>query len=43
MTDIWQVSEEGYICVYRVQCDCGYVVVVVNTFWKDNVIVRVGT
>lgn len=41
MTAIWQVSEEGGVdCV---QCDCGYVVVVVNTFWKDNVIVRVGT
>lgn len=37
MIDIWQVSEEGG--VYCVQYDCGYVVVVVNTFWKDNVIV----
>lgn len=40
MTDIWQVSEKG--SVNCVQCDCRYVVVV-NTFWKDNVIVRVGT
>lgn len=39
MTDIWQVSDKGTFVFVVYNAIVDRYVVVVNTFWKDNVIV----